>query len=191
MDIVLATMSKNKLYKVGTNKIFALLTFLTIEFFINIVIFSIIFFSLTGFNSWSSQVQIKYFTSIYNMTFGSAYLLFIFMGWLSIMTIGSMVAVINSFLQKSHISLVLGFIISFFPLIINILDVFPTYIKKFFLVQPVNGFIIERWISSIHIYKFVSVEVLSATATIINSFVLLLICLFIAPRLFRMRISKI
>ena len=131
MDMILVTISNKKLRNIARNKVFALLTFLTIEFLISMIILTVIFFSVTGFSAWSSQIQIEYFTSVYKLTFGSAYLLFIFMGWISIMTIGVLVGTINALTQKSYSSLVIGFTFVFIPLIITRLGSIPVSVKVF------------------------------------------------------------
>ncbi|WP_353095636.1 hypothetical protein [Tissierella praeacuta] len=160
MDIILVTFGSKKLQSIGRNKIFALLTFLTIEFLVSVLIVSIIVFSATGIDGWSSQIQIEFFTSIYNLTFGGVYLLFLFMGWISIIAIGTLVATINAFMQKSYASLVIGFLMVFLPLVIIRFDSIPISVRKFLKVQPINGFMTIRNITSLQMFKFFSLKVL-------------------------------
>lgn len=190
MDLILSTFRKSKLVKIGKNKIFALCSFLTGQYLISVTLFTIIFFSSIGFHAWSSQIQLEYFNSIYQLTFGGAYLLFIFIGWLCILTIGTLVSTINAFTQKALISLILGVIIVFIPLIITKLGAFPIFIKKFLQLQPVNGLLTEKCISSLQIYRFPFLDVLTTTAIIVYACILLIICFLIAPRLFRVRLNK-
>ncbi|TCK98242.1 hypothetical protein EDC19_0662 [Natranaerovirga hydrolytica] len=190
MDLILATMSNKQLINIGKNKVLALLTFLTIKYAISITVLSIIFFSTTGLSAWSSQIQIEYFTSIYNLTLGSAYLLFIFMGWISTIAIGVLVAAVDAFTQKSYSTLVIGFIIVFSPLIITRLNAIPTFVKRFFQIQPVNGLLVEKSISSFQIYNVILFNILTTTAIIVNAILLLIVGMLIVPRLFSIRIKN-
>lgn len=189
MDMILVTSGDKKLQNIGRNKMFALLTFLTIEFLISVLIVSIIVFSIAGIDGWSSQIQIEFFTSIHRLTFGNAYLLFLFMGWICIMAIGILVATVNVFMQKSYISLVVGFLVTFLPLVIVRLDSIPISLRRFLMIQPINGFVIIENISSLHIFKFFNIKVLTTTAIIFYSFIILIVCVLIAPKLFSSRIK--
>lgn len=190
MDIILATFGKEKLQNIGKNKVFALLTFLTIEFLISVLIISIIIFPTTGINGWSSQIQIEYFTSIYNLTFGSAYLLFIFMAWISLMAIGTLVATINSLMQRSYTSLVIGFLVVFIPFLAIRISSLPLSIRKFMEIQPINGFVTVRNILSLQMFKFVFIKCLTTTAIILCSTIISIVCTLLAPKLFSSRIKN-
>ena len=189
MDMILVTFGEKGSQDIGRNKIVALLTFLTIEFLISVLIVSIIVFSVTGIDGWSSQIQIEFFTSIYDLTFGNVYLLFLFMGWICIMAIGILVATINAIMQKSYASLVVGFLVTFLPLVIVRLDSIPISLKRFLMIQPINGFMIIENISSLHIFKFFNIKILTTTAIIFYSFIILIVCVLIAPRLFSLGIK--
>ncbi|MCD3217319.1 hypothetical protein G8S55_08660 [Clostridium botulinum C] len=191
MDILLVSFGDNSLRKIGRNKIKALLIFLTVELVISVTIISIIMFLNTGINAWNSQIQIKYFTSIYNLTFGQAYLLIIFTGWISILAIGMFTATLNAFTQKSYLTLLLGVLITFIPMIVVRLNVFPNTITKFFNMQPINAFSIIENLKSLKIFSFLFFNTLTMTAIIINSIIILGICTFISPRLFVNRIKKV
>lgn len=190
MDILLVSLGDRTLRNIGTNKIKALLTFLTVEFLVSVLIISIVVFSNTGISAWNSQIQIKYFTSIYHLTFGQAYLLSVFTGWISIIAIGTFVAALNAFTQKSYITLVIGFLVTFIPTIIVRLNMFPVIITKFFKIQPINGFFIRRNLISLQVFKFLFFHTLTITAIIITSIIILGICIFISPRLFSKRIKN-
>lgn len=191
MDILLVSFGDRTLRNIGENKIKALLVFLTVEFLISVIIISIIVFANTGISSWNSQIQIEYFTSIYNLTFGQVYLLSLFTGWISIMAIGTFVAALNAYTQKSYITLVVGFFITFIPIIIVKLNAFPAIITKFFKMQPINGFFISKNLLSLQVFNFLFFNTLTITAIIIVSILILGICIFITPRLFNKRIKNI
>lgn len=190
MDILLVSFGDRSLRSIGTSKIKALLTFLTVEVLVSVTIVSIIVFSSTGISAWNSQIQIQYFTSIYHLTFGGAYLLSIFTGWISIMAIGTFVAALNAFTQKSYITLILGFFVTFIPIAIAKLNMFPIVVKKFLSMQPINGFFITKNLQSVQIFKFFFFNTLVITAIMITSIIILGICIFIAPRLFSKRIRN-
>lgn len=191
MDVILSTLGKKEIQNIGKNKVFALLTFLSIEFLLGVLIVSIIIFSTTGINAWSSQIQIEYFTSVYNLTFGGAYLLFIFMAWISLMAIGTLVATINSIMQKSYVSLVIGVLVVFFPLLAIRISSLPLSIIKFMSIQPVNGFEMIRNVLSLQIFNFIFIKCLTTTAIIFCSFIIFIVCTAIAPKLFSVRIKNI
>lgn len=190
MDIILSTLGKKKMQSIGKNKIFALLTFLSLEFILGALIVSIMIFSATGINAWSSQIQIEYFTSIYNLTFGSAYFLFIFMAWISLMAIGTLVSTINSIVQKSYVSLVIAVLVVFFPLLAIRISSLPLSIRKFMPIQPVNGLEMIRNILSLQMFDFIFIKCLTTTAIIFSSFIIIVICSTIAPKLFSVRIKN-
>ncbi|WP_242844586.1 hypothetical protein [Clostridium novyi] len=180
----------NPLKKIGINKIKALITFLTVELLISVSIISVMMFSNTGISAWNSQIQIKYFTSIYNLTFGQAYLLIIFTGWVSIIAIGMFTATLNAYKQKSYTTLFLGVIITFIPMIAVKLDMFPVIITKFFKMQPINAFSIIGNLESLQIFNFIFFHALTMTAIIVNAMIILGICIFISPRLFIPKIKN-
>ncbi|UZQ49955.1 hypothetical protein [Clostridium kluyveri] len=190
MDIVLISLGDRPLRNIGRSKIKALLTFLTVEFLVSVIIISFVVFVNTGLSAWNSQIQIKYFTSIYHLTFGQAYLLSLFTGWISIMAIGTFAAALNAFTQKSYITLVLGFLVTFIPIIIVRLNMFPAIMTKFFKMQPINGFFISKNLLSLQVFNFLFSHTLTITAIIIASIIISGICIFIAPRLFSTRIKN-
>ena len=190
MDVLLVSLGDRPLRNIGTDKIKALLTFLTVEFLVSVIIISIVIFSNTGLSAWNSQIQIEVFTSIYHLTFGKAYLLSVFTGWISIIAIGTFVAALNAFNQKSYITLVIGFLVTFIPIIFVRMNMFPVIITKFFKLQPINGFFVRKNLQSLQIFKFLSFHTLTITAIIINSIIILGICIFIASRLFSTRIKN-
>lgn len=180
-------MGKKKLQTIGKDKVLALLSFLTIEFLISVLIISAIIFSTTGINGWLSQIQIKYFTSIYNLTFGGAYLLFIFMAWISLLAIGTLTAAINALMQRSYPSLVIGFLIVFIPFLAIRISSLPLSIRKFMSIQPINGFVTVRNILSLQMYEFVFIKCLTTTAIILCSTIIFIVCMLLAPKLFSSR----
>lgn len=189
MDMILVTFGEAKLKKIGRNKMFALLTFLSLLFLVSVLIVSIITFSVLGLEGITSQIQTKYFTSIHPLTFGSAYLLFIFMGWLCIMAIGSLVSTINVVMKKSYASLTVGFLVVIVPLVILRFDTLPLTVRKFLSMQPINGFNMIKNISSLQIVSFFNLHMLTTTAIIIYALIILIGCFFIAPNLFISRIK--
>ncbi|KEH93019.1 hypothetical protein [Clostridium botulinum] len=190
MDVLLVSLGDESLRKIGINKIKALITFLTVELLISVSIVSVMMFSNTGISAWNSQIQIKYFTSIYNLTFGQAYLLIIFTGWVSIIAIGMFTATLNAYKQKSYTTLFLGVIITFIPMIAVKLDMFPVIITKFFKMQPINAFSIIGNLESLQIFNFIFFHALTMTAIIVNAMIILGICIFISPRLFIAKIKN-
>ncbi|KEH96912.1 membrane protein [Clostridium botulinum] len=190
IDILSDSLGDKELRKIGRGKIKALLIFLTSEVLVGVLIISIIMFSNTGISAWNSQIQIEYFTSIYHLTFVQGYLLIILTGWISILAIGMFTAMLNAFTQKFYTSLVLGFIITFIPMIVGRLNAFPAIITKFFKMQPINAVSIIGNLESLQVFNFLFTHTLTMTAIIINSTIILGICIFISPGLFSSKIKN-
>lgn len=190
MDMILSTFGKNKLRNVAKNKILALIFLITTEFLISIVIISIITFSVSGMSSWSSQIQIELFTSIYNLNFLQVYLLFNLIAWVSVIAIGLLVGMINVLTQKSYLTLIVSFILMFSPLILERLQAMPVLIQKFNRIQPVFGLITVGNIQSLQIYKILFFKVLTTTAILFNGIVIIALCMLIIPSLFSFRLRE-
>ncbi len=175
MDLILTSINRKKLKAMNKNKILALLSFLTGEYFLSMLLLSVIFFSFAGFTAWHCQIQIEYFTSMAHLSFLGAYLLLLFLGWLCLMTIGILSAAVNALLHKAYPSLLTAGLLVFLPLLIGRFPALPASIGKFFQAQPANGFLTEKLLSSFHIYKVFFSQGLS-TAIVINALFLLVIC---------------
>lgn len=187
MDLILVTLGDKKVKNIGKNKVIAMLSFLTIEFIVSVLIISLIIFSSAGFTALTSQVQIKYFTSIMNLNFGTAYLLSIFTGWLCIMAVGVLVATINSFIQRNYKTLVVGFITVFIPIIVSRVNSLPLTFKKFMMLNPINGVMVEQNINSLNIFNF-GIKVPLQTGIIIFAVVILIIGILVSPKIFNKNI---
>lgn len=187
MDLVLVTLGSRKIKQIGRNKFIAMLLFLTIEFIVAILIISIIIFSNMGISAFTSQIQIKYFTSILNLNFGTAYLLSIFTSWISIMAIGVLVATINSFIQRTYKTLVIGFISVLIPIIGSRINSLPIIFKKFMMLNPINGGMVEQNINSLNILNF-GIKVPLQTGIIIFAVIILIIGFFLSPKIFNRKI---
>lgn len=190
MEIILTTLGKYKLYGIARKKIVSLWTFITMLCFLSVSVFSIYYFSIAGLSSWNSQIQTGYFTSISHLTFGEAYIALVFIGWISLLSIGTLVALLNAYIQKSLASLTLGVIVVFVPWLLCKLEAFPLLIKKFCSLQPFNGIFTENTLLSLRIYKFVLFDVSTMVAILINSFCILAICYLASPKIFGLRITK-
>lgn len=190
MDLILAAAGPRRLRKIGRAKTAALLTLLSLEYLAGMLAFLVSYFSVTGFSGWTSQIQLYYFTSIYDLTFGEAYLLTLFIGWLGVLAIGAFVAALNAFTEKSLSSLILGVLLVLLPLAGGRIKALPLAVRKFFQMQPIQGFFMKQNLFSLQIYKFLSINVLTTTAIIICSLLLLAVCVFLMPRLFAARIKK-
>lgn len=189
MDLVLATIGGKKLRKVGRNKLSALLIFLSVEYILSMLIVAILYFPVTGVTGWSSQIQTQFFTSPYHLTFGESYLLALFMGWISTMAIGMLVSAFNAFSQNSLVSLLLGVIAVFVPVVMKNLD-FSAKVKKFFLMQPVQGFFPENAFRSLHAYKIGPVYCLTSTVIIFYGLIILILGAAVIPEIFRIRVKS-
>ncbi len=189
MELILITLNKRSLKDIARNKLKAFFSFLTILYIGSITISSTIFLSQVGVSAFNSPIQLEYFSSIYNITFGEAYFMCIFIGLISVLAVGTIVALINMCSQKRETSLFLTTVFVFVPLIIVKLSTMPITIKRFFLVQPANGLSADRVLRSLNIFKIINFDILSAGAVVLCSIGVVIIGVFIMPNLFKSKLK--
>ena len=189
MDLLLVSLGDKSLKRIARNKVKSLIVLLTIEVLISVLVTSLVVFSNTGIDSWNNQIQIENLTSIYKLSFGQAYLLSIFAGWIGVIAIGLFVSLLNAFIEKSYITLIIGVIIEFMPIIIAKAKILPIIITKFLKAQPINSFFIRDNLMSLQVFKILGINTLTITATIITSLVILFICMLVSPNIFARRLK--
>lgn len=189
MDLLLVSLGDKSLKRIARNKVKSLIALLTIEVLISVLVTSLVVFNNTGIDSWNNQIQIENLTSIYKLSFGQAYLLSIFAGWIGVIAIGLFVSLLNAFIEKSYITLIIGVIIEFMPIIISKAKILPIIITKFLKAQPINSFFIRDNLMSLQVFKILGINTLTITATIITSLVILFICMLVSPNIFARRLK--
>lgn len=189
MDLLLVSLGDKSLKRIARNKVKSLIILLTIEVLISVLVTSLIVFSNTGIASWNNQIQIENFTSIYKLSFGQAYLLSVFAGWIGVIAIGLFISLLNAFIEKSYITLIIGVVIEFMPIIIAKAKVLPIIITKFLKAQPINAFFIRDNLMSLQVFKILGINTLTITATIITSLVIIFICILVSPNIFARRLK--
>lgn len=105
------------------------------------------------------------------------------------MAIGMLVSAFNAFSQNSLVSLLLGVIAVFVPVVMKNLD-FSAKVKKFFLMQPVQGFFPENAFRSLHAYKIGPVYCLTSTVIIFYGLIILILGAAVIPEIFRIRVKS-
>lgn len=189
MDLLLVSLGDKSLKRIARNKVKSLIILLTIEVLISVLVTSLIVFSNTGIASWNNQIQIENFTSIYKLSFGQAYLLSVFAGWIGVIAIGLFISLLNAFIEKSYITLIIGVVIEFMPIIIAKAKVLPIIIIKLLKAQPINSFFIRDNLMSLQVFKILGINTLTITADIITSLVIIFICILVSPNIFARRLK--
>lgn len=184
MNIVLSGLITSRTRKVGQSKAFALGIFITGIFFVSMIISSSLFFANTGFDAWGSNVQLRYITSLYNFTFGGVYLIFMCVGWLSVVSIGLVSFLLGLVLRKTNLALVIMMLLFIVPSILIKIGIVGEGIRKILLLQPLNAFLVEKNILSFHVYNLGVVEVLTANGTTILAILVSVISFVLIPKLF-------
>lgn len=184
MNIVLSGLITSRTRKVGQSKAFALGIFITGIFFVSMIISLSLFFANTGFDAWGSNVQLRYITSLYNFTFGGVYLIFMCVGWLSVVSIGLVSFLLGLVLRKTNLALVIMMLLFIVPSILIKIGIVGEGIRKILLLQPLNAFLVEKNILSFHVYNLGVVEVLTANGTIILAILVSVISFVFIPKLF-------
>jgi len=192
MDIILNSAGKRKLIRVGFNKIFALLSYLTVEFLICTSITSLIIFALIGKSGWDSQIQLlsQFITVIYNWTIGKMFIWYLIIAWISILSIAAIGSLINAIFQELYSSSIIMLILMITPIFLRDSSLFTIGLKKFIYIQPINGISLLHFIDNLFIYNVGSFEMLSAHMILIVSLVYLFIGIIFSPIVFSKRIGK-
>ncbi|WP_440895009.1 hypothetical protein ACS127_10580 [Amphibacillus sp. Q70] len=192
MAIILNAMGRKKLVSIGFKKIFAMLTYLTLEFLICSTIVSSIVLGLLGVSGWHSQIQIlpEFFTMIYNLSIGQLYIYYMLIAWLAIMCIALIGAFINSISQKTYPSLIISTLLIAPPLFLKNSGHVAMSVKKFLHIQPINGVNLFAFIDSLFSYNLFDSRILTSTAVLIFTIVCSMISIVLTPFIFTQRLKR-
>lgn len=191
MDIILKATGKRKLLKVGYKKSLAMIWYLVIQFFLSNVIVAGIVFGLLGISGWNSQLQIMpdFFTVIYNWTFGEAYIIFMSISGICILSIALIGAFINAIFQRTYTSLIILILIIIPPMFLKNNSFLPRTIERLFMIQPINGINLLGYIDSLFNYKIGVFQILSATTILYLAIGYFIVFFILSPYIFEKRIN--
>ena len=187
MDYLLGSCNTKQLKRIAQNKLFSMYAMLSILFFGSIIFISIVDFIVFGIRGYNSPIQIAYFTSIYHLNFGEAFIIFIFLEWIGILAISSISAIINSFYLKTIQSVFIAIVFNFIPIILNNLLFIKGLFRKILFLFPVYSMMYIRNINNIHIYRIGGLKFLGGIALFIVCFMILIFAMIIVPKIFTKR----
>ena len=144
MDLILVTGKIRDISKMAVNKLLALLTMVMQVYLLSVVLMALIIFVGMGIQGWDSSIQIIYFTSIYNLNFLEATIIWFITTILGIIVIIYGAAFLNLLLRNRFSTLVISIITAFLPLvllrfplphgIIKVLKLFPVNMSNVILI---------------------------------------------------------
>ncbi|MGO1579885.1 MAG: hypothetical protein ACTHWZ_00560 [Peptoniphilaceae bacterium] len=171
MDKILMSSARNR-GKIVNNKIKATVLFISIQWLISSFILVAIFGFNFGLSGFFSQIQIEYFTSIYNLTFGKALILEIILGLLTLMSIGLLTIVINYFNKNTFKTLLISIVITFVPLIVLRFPSLSYTLRRFIETLPIFGGNIHSNILTLNVYSVLNIPVLRTTKILLNTLII-------------------
>ena len=118
MDLILVTGKIRDISKMAVNKLLALLTMVMQVYLLSVVLMALIIFVGMGIQGWDSSIQIIYFTSIYNLNFLEATIIWFITTILGIIVIIYGAAFLNLLLRNRFSTLVISIITAFLPLVL-------------------------------------------------------------------------
>ncbi|KEI00055.1 hypothetical protein [Clostridium botulinum] len=192
MDIILNAAGRKKLVSIGLKKVFAMITYLTLEFIICTTIPISIILGIFGTSGFKSQIQTlpNFFTTIYNWSIGKMIIYHCIIALISVLSIALIGALMNSILQKTYASLIVSSLLVIPPMFLKNNPLLSANLHRYLQVQPINGISLFAYIDNLSIYKIGSFKVLALCVIIVISMICLLIGAIFSPILFAKRINK-
>lgn len=168
MERVLVASSKN-LSKVKKDKLKALTLLITGQFIIFTGIFLLIMGFTFGFSAFSSQIQLEYFTSVYNITFGGALIRSLILSLVCLIVIGIIGLTLNKYIKSRYLAFLLVILVVFLPLVVIRFPNLPISLNRWFESSPIFGGMIHRNLLSFKIYSFLFLNFLRMTAIFLKA----------------------
>ncbi|CAG7840593.1 hypothetical protein CLOHAE12215_02017 [Clostridium haemolyticum] len=192
MDIILNAAGRKRLVNIGFKKVFAMITYLTLEFIVCTAIPIAIILGIFGTSGWNSQIQIlsQFFTTIYNWSIGKMIIYHCIIALISILSIALIGALINSILQKTYASLIVSSLLVIPPMFLKNNSLISAKVSRYLQVQPINGISLVSFIRSLFTYHLGTCRVLAASAIVVISVICLIMGIIFSPILFSKRINK-
>lgn len=179
MEILLRSLGANQVRKIIYRKIAATFALVTIEVLLVSLIFTLVSFYYTGLRGFNAPVQLFYFNSIYNYSFGQTYILIILGFLLGSLAIAMMTFLINRFAKRSFQAFILGLAALLLPKLLGFIMVNNNIFLKILRSMPINLIQIGEIVKSLYLGLFgnlqiFSIYLLSIFIIILTSIVLIL-----------------
>lgn len=179
MEILLRSLGGNQVRKIIYRKIAATFAVVTSEVLIVSIIFTLVSLYFTGLRGFNTPVQLFYFNSIYDYSFGQTYILIILGFLLASLAIAMMTFLINRFVKRSFQAFILGLAALLLPKLLGFIIVNNNIFLKILRSMPINLIQIGEIVKSLYLGLFgnlqiFSIYLLSIFIIILTSLVLVL-----------------
>lgn len=188
MDKIISSLRKEKKRGIAKNKIYSLLTLISVLYFIPIGLTFLLKIIITGNIGFFDQIQVQYFYSFIPLKFGTATLTYILIGWLSVMTVALVSAWVNLFIKNDKTSFVISMLVTFLPmLLVNVLGSI-TVVAKYLKVLPIIAINFESQLKNTDIYVL---GLSSLSMIVIVGILFVILSVVFLPRLYVNRMGGI
>lgn len=161
MDLLLRSLGGNQVRKIIYKKIAATFALVTSEVLIVSLIFTLVSFYYTGLRGFNAPVQLFYFNSIYNYSFGQTYILIILGFLLGSLAIAMMTFLINRFVKRSFQAFILGLAALLLPKLLGFITANNNIFLKILKSMPVNLIQIGEILKSLYLGLFGNLQIFS------------------------------
>ena len=161
MEILLRSLGGNQVRKIIYRKIAATFALVTSEVLIVSIIFTLVSFYYTGLRGFNAPVQLFYFNSIYDYSFGQTYILIILGFLLGSLAIAMMTFLINRFAKRSFQAFILGLAALLLPKLLGFIIVNNNIFLKILRSMPINLIQIGEMVKSLYLGLFGNLQIFS------------------------------
>ena len=161
MEILLRSLGGNQVRKIIYRKIAATFVLVTSEVLLVSIIFTLVSLYFTGLRGFNSPVQLFYFNSIYNYSFGQVYILIILGFLLGSLAIAMMTFLINRFAKRSFQAFILGLAALLLPKLLGFIVVNNNIFLKILRSMPINLIQIGEMVKSLYLGLFGNLQIFS------------------------------
>ena len=189
MDLILVTGKIRDISKMAVNKLLALLTMVMQVYLLSVVLMALIIFVGMGIQGWDSSIQIIYFTSIYNLNFLEATIIWFITTILGIIVIIYGAAFLNLLLRNRFSTLVISIITAFLPLVLLRFPL-PHGIIKVLKLFPVNMSNVILILNSLEQFRFGFLNLSVTNMFVIVSMIIIILLIKVIPDLFFKFLSR-
>lgn len=161
MEILLRSLGGNKIRKIIYKKIAATFAVVTSEVLGVAIIFTLVSFYFTGLRGFNAPVQLFYFNSIYDYSFGQTYILIILGFLLGSLAIAMMTFLINRFVKRSFQAFILALAALLLPKLLGFIIVNNNIFLKILRSMPINLIQIGEILKSLYLGLFGNLQIFS------------------------------
>lgn len=161
MEMLLRSLGGNQVRKIIYRKIAATFALVTSEVLIVSIIFTLVSLYFTGLRGFNTPVQLFYFNSIYDYSFGQTYILIILGFLLGSLAIAMMTFLINRFVKRSFQAFILGLAALLLPKLLGSIVVNNNIFLKILRSMPINLIQIGEILKSFYLGLFGNLQIFS------------------------------